>query len=40
MFSRSEIGNRLFAAFTSFAVTGVILATLIDYASPMSGVVA
>lgn len=40
MFPRSDIGNRLFAAITSFAVTGVIMATLIDYATPLSGVVA
>ena len=40
MFPRSDIGNRLFAAVFSFAVTGVIMATLIDYATPMSGMVA
>lgn len=40
MLPRSDIGNRLFAAVFSFAVTGVIMATLIDYATPMSGMVA
>lgn len=38
MFSRSDIGNKLFAAVFSFAVTGVMLATVIDYANPVSGV--
>jgi hypothetical protein len=40
MFPRSDIGNRLFAAVFSFAITGVMLATVIDYATPLSGVVA
>lgn len=40
MFPRSDIGNRLFAAVMSFAVTGVIMATLIDYATPVTGIVA
>lgn len=40
MFPRSDIGNRIFAAVMSFAFTTVIMATLIDYATPMTGVVA
>lgn len=40
MFSRPELGNRLFAAFASFAITSAIMATLIDYATPVTGMVA
>ena len=40
MFPRSDIGNRLFAGIFSFALTGVIMATLIDYATPATGMVA
>lgn len=40
MFTRSDIGSRLFAAVFSFAITGVILATVVDYATPVTGLVA
>ncbi|MFZ9396000.1 MAG: hypothetical protein ACO25F_08075 [Erythrobacter sp.] len=40
MFTRFEFGNRLFTAFMSLALTGTIMATLADYATPVSGIVA
>ena len=40
MFPRFEFGNRLMAAIISLAITGTIMATLVDYATPMSGIVA
>ncbi len=40
MFSRFDIGNRMFAAVASLAISAVMMATVIDYATPLSGVVA
>lgn len=40
MFSGSDLGNRIFAAFGSLAFCAVMMVTVIDYATPVTGVVA
>ncbi len=40
MFSGSDIGNRLIAATSSLALCAVMMMTVIDYATPITGVVA
>lgn len=40
MFSGSDIGNRLVAAASSLALCAVMMATVIDYATPFSGGIA
>ena len=40
MFSGSDIGNRLIAATSSLALCAVMMLTVIDYATPITGVVA